>query len=33
MGTVREDPAHSAIENDFDAGKRHKTLASMSTLL
>lgn len=33
MGAVREDPARSAIEDDFEARKHHKMLASMSTWL
>lgn len=33
MGTVRKDPAFGATENDFDARKHHKMLASMSPLL
>lgn len=33
MGAVREDPALSAIEDDFDARKHHKVLVSMSAWL
>lgn len=32
-GTVREQPALGATENDFDVWRYYKILASMSTLL